>query len=139
MRAKVSDFGLVRSAPDGRHSLETRLAGTFGYLALEYAATGKVSTKVDVFAFGVILMEIMTGQKALDDTLPEERSHLVTWFRKITTNNDNLKSSLDPSLETDEEKFKDICKVSELAGHCTSRDHHRGLTWAMWLTSCLPL
>ncbi|KAI7998549.1 Receptor-like kinase TMK4 [Camellia lanceoleosa] len=37
MRAKVSDFGLVKNAPDGKHSIQTRLAGTFGYLALEYA------------------------------------------------------------------------------------------------------
>ncbi|CAL5432921.1 unnamed protein product [Camellia sinensis] len=63
MRAKVSDFGLVKNAPDGKHSMQTRLARTFGYLALEYAATGKVTTKVDVFAFGVILLEIITGRR----------------------------------------------------------------------------
>jgi serine/threonine protein kinase len=41
MRAKVSDFGLVRLAPDGKYSIETRVAGTFGYLAPEYAVTGR--------------------------------------------------------------------------------------------------
>ncbi|KAH7835925.1 hypothetical protein Vadar_031158 [Vaccinium darrowii] len=73
MRAKVADFGLVKNAPDGQYSLETRLAGTFGYLAPEYAATGRVTTKVDVYAFGVVLMEIITGRKALDETVPDER------------------------------------------------------------------
>ncbi|KAL3531066.1 hypothetical protein ACH5RR_010388 [Cinchona calisaya] len=125
MRAKVSDFGLVKSAPDGKYSIETRLAGTFGYLAPEYAATGRVTTKVDVFAFGVILMEIITGQKALDDAQPEERAHLVTWFRKVIVNKDEIKTCLDPSLKPDEETFQSICKVAELAAHCTARDPHQ--------------
>ncbi|KAL3517847.1 hypothetical protein ACH5RR_020436 [Cinchona calisaya] len=125
MKAKVSDFGLVRSAPNGKYSIETRLAGTFGYLAPEYAATGRVTTKVDVFAFGVILMELITGQRALDDAQPEERAHLVTWFRRVIINKDNIRCSLDPSLKPDEETFKSICKVAELAAHCTTRDPHQ--------------
>ncbi|XP_027114149.1 receptor-like kinase TMK4 [Coffea arabica] len=125
MRAKVSDFGLVKIAPDGKHSVETRLAGTFGYLAPEYAATGRVTTKVDVYAFGVILMELITGQKALDDAQPEEKAHLVTWFRRVIFNKDEIRSSLDPSLRPDEETFKSIWKVAELAAHCTARDQHQ--------------
>ncbi|KAL5781351.1 hypothetical protein ACOSP7_006380 [Xanthoceras sorbifolium] len=82
MRAKVADFGLVKNAPDGKYSLETRLAGTFGYLAPEYAATGRVTTKIDVYAYGVVLMEIITGRKSLDDSMPDEKAHLVTWFRR---------------------------------------------------------
>ncbi|KAA8543550.1 hypothetical protein F0562_021704 [Nyssa sinensis] len=122
MRAKVSDFGLVKNAPDGKYSVETRLAGTFGYLAPEYASTGRVTTKVDVFSFGVIVMEMITGKKALDDTLPEEKSHLVTWFRKVLNSKDSIRNSLDPSLNPDEETFESICKVAELAGYCTARE-----------------
>ncbi|XP_058206200.1 receptor-like kinase TMK4 [Rhododendron vialii] len=124
MRAKVSDFGLVKNAPDGKCSVETRLAGTFGYLAPEYASTGRVTTKVDVFAFGVVLMEIITGRKALDESLPDENSHLVTWFRRvlILNNKDSIRKSLDPVLDPDEETFESICKVTELAGHCTARE-----------------
>ncbi|GJX84925.1 receptor-like kinase TMK4 [Tanacetum coccineum] len=78
MRAKVADFGLVKNAPDkdGKFSVETRLAGTFGYLAPEYAATGRVTTKVDVYAFGVVLMELITGRKDLDETMPEDRKSI---------------------------------------------------------------
>ncbi|CAN8270490.1 unnamed protein product [Cochlearia groenlandica] len=122
MRAKVADFGLVKNAPDGKYSVETRLAGTFGYLAPEYAATGRVTTKVDVYAFGVVLMEIITGRKALDDTLPDERSHLVTWFRRILINKDNIPKALDQTLEQDEETLESIHRVAELAGHCTARE-----------------
>ncbi|KAK4492183.1 hypothetical protein RD792_002981 [Penstemon davidsonii] len=127
MRAKVSDFGLVKSSPDGDYSFETRLAGTFGYLAPEYAATGRVTTKVDVFAFGVILMEIITGRKALDDSLPDEKCHLVTWFRRILVQSNAIQDALDPTLgpSTDEKTFQSILKVAELAGHCTAREPYQ--------------
>ncbi|KAK6138594.1 hypothetical protein DH2020_027672 [Rehmannia glutinosa] len=94
MRAKVADFGLVKNAPDGKYSVETRLAGTFGYLAPEYADTGRVTTKVDVYAFGVVLMEIITDEKRL--------------MRQCQTR--------------DDETYESICKVAELAGHCTARE-----------------
>ncbi|KAJ4845755.1 Receptor-like kinase tmk4 [Turnera subulata] len=125
MRAKVADFGLVKNAPDGKYSMETRLAGTFGYLAPEYAATGRVTTKVDVYAFGVILMEIITGRKALDDTVPDERSHLVTWFRRVLINKENVPKAIDQTLDPDEETMVNIFKVAELAGHCTAREPYQ--------------
>ncbi|KAJ8755108.1 hypothetical protein K2173_018906 [Erythroxylum novogranatense] len=125
MRAKVADFGLVRNAPDGKYSVETRLAGTFGYLAPEYAATGRVTTKVDVFAFGVVLMEMLTGRKALDDTVPDEKAHLVTWFRRILISKENIPKALDDTLNPDEETLDSIYRVAELAGHCTAREPYQ--------------
>ncbi|KAK9725818.1 hypothetical protein RND81_05G171800 [Saponaria officinalis] len=125
MRAKVADFGLVKNAPDGKYSVETRLAGTFGYLAPEYAVTGRVTTKIDVYAFGVILMELITGRKALDETMPDERSHLVTWFRRILINKENIRKSIDSVLDPDDETYESICRVAELAGHCTAREPHQ--------------
>ncbi|KAL2904610.1 Receptor-like kinase TMK4 [Bienertia sinuspersici] len=125
MRAKVADFGLVKNAPDGKYSVETRLAGTFGYLAPEYAVTGRVTTKIDVYAFGVILMELITGRKALDESLPDERSHLVTWFRRMLINKDIIRKAIDGILDPDEETLESICRVAELAGHCTAREPHQ--------------
>ncbi|KAI3420735.1 Protein kinase domain-containing protein, partial [Psidium guajava] len=122
MRAKVADFGLVKNAPDGKYSLETRLAGTFGYLAPEYAATGRVTTKVDIYAYGVVLMEILTGRKALDDSLPDESAHLVTWFRRVLINKENIPKAIDQTLNPDNDTLESICKVAELAGHCTARE-----------------
>ncbi|CAN1228433.1 Receptor-like kinase TMK4 [Linum grandiflorum] len=127
MRAKVSDFGLVKHASDGKQSMETRLAGTFGYLAPEYATTGRVSRKVDVYAFGVILTEMITGRKALDESIMEdETGHLVTWFRMI--GNQNMEAAMDITLtmhqQQDDQDYKSsmeaVCKVAELAGHCTA-------------------
>ncbi|KAL9685632.1 hypothetical protein QQ045_023083 [Rhodiola kirilowii] len=125
LRAKVADFGLVKNAPDGIYSLETKLAGTFGYLAPEYAATGRVTTKVDVYAFGVVLMEIITGRKSLDENLPEEKAHLVTWFRRVLIAKDDISIALDTTLNPDNETYTSICKVAELAGHCTAREPHQ--------------
>ncbi|ONI31875.1 hypothetical protein PRUPE_1G336300 [Prunus persica] len=125
MRAKVSDFGLVRLAPEGKASIETRLAGTFGYLAPEYAATGRMTLKVDVYSFGVILMELITGRKAIDESQPEESLHLVTWFRRMLINKDALRKAIDPTIDISEETLSSISTVAELAGHCTARESYQ--------------
>lgn len=124
MRAKVADFGLVRLAPDGgKTSIETRLAGTFGYLAPEYAVMGRITTKVDIFSFGVILMEMITGRKALDETQPEDSVHLVTWFRRMYFNKDTFQKAIDPTLDIlDPETHASMETVAELAGHCCARE-----------------
>ncbi|KAF7052367.1 hypothetical protein CFC21_060478 [Triticum aestivum] len=127
MKAKVADFGLVRLAPaDGKCvSVETRLAGTFGYLAPEYAVTGRVTTKADVFSFGVILMELVTGRRALDDTQPEDSMHLVTWFRRMQLNNDTFQKAIDTTIDLDEETLASVSTVAQLAGHCCAREPHQ--------------
>ncbi|XP_043720542.1 receptor protein kinase TMK1-like [Telopea speciosissima] len=125
MRAKVADFGLVRLAPEGKTSIETRVAGTFGYLAPEYAAMGRVTTKVDVFSFGVILMELITGRKALDGTQPEESMHLVTWFRRMHINKDTFRKAIDPTMDLNEETLASVSTVAELAMHCSAREPYQ--------------
>ncbi|XP_045828614.1 receptor protein kinase TMK1 [Trifolium pratense] len=125
MRAKVADFGLVRLAPEGKASIETRIAGTFGYLAPEYAVTGRVTTKVDVFSFGVILMELITGRKALDDSQPEDSMHLVTWFRRMYVDKDSFRKAIDPTIDINEETLASIHTVAELASHCSAREPYQ--------------
>ncbi|CAL9222012.1 unnamed protein product [Arabidopsis halleri] len=127
MRAKVADFGLVKvAAADGNYSVDHELAGTFGYLAPEYGTSGISTTKVDVYAFGAVLMEMLTGRKALDKELSVEKSHLVTWLSKIINNKDKLPEVLDQTLKPDEQTMESIYRVAELAGHCTVREaEHR--------------
>lgn len=121
-RAKVADFGLVKLAPDGEKSVATKLAGTFGYLAPEYAVMGKITTKVDVFSFGVVLMELLTGMMALDEGRSEESRYLAEWFWRIKSSKEKLMAAIDPALDADEETFESISAIAELAGHCTARE-----------------
>lgn len=125
MKAKVADFGLVRLANAKGCSVETRVAGTFGYLAPEYAVTGRLTTKADIFSFGVILMELITGRKALDESQPEESMHLVTWFRPMQLNKESFRKAIDPAIKLEEETLPSISTVAELAGHCCAREPHQ--------------
>ncbi|GAB4824618.1 hypothetical protein Ancab_007491 [Ancistrocladus abbreviatus] len=125
-RAKVSDFGLVKLAPDSKKSVLTRLAGTFGYVAPEYAVTGKITTKADVFSYGVVLMELLTGQMALDEERPQESRFLAEWFGGIKSSKETLMAAIDPALDVKEEAFKSISTIFDLARHCTAREpNHR--------------
>ncbi|GLT81956.1 hypothetical protein SLE2022_003780 [Rubroshorea leprosula] len=129
-RAKVSDFGLVKLAPGRGKSIVTKLAGTFGYLAPEYAVMGKITTKVDVFSYGVVLMELLTGLTVLDEERPVESHYLVHWFWRTKSSMDKLRDALDPALEHEilesEETLKTISIIAELAIQCTAREpNHR--------------
>ncbi|KAL4558810.1 hypothetical protein LXL04_037012 [Taraxacum kok-saghyz] len=71
--AKVADFGLAKFAPEGATHLSTRVAGTMGYVAPEYALYGQLTERSDVYSFGVVLLELLSGKKALiavDDGQP---------------------------------------------------------------------
>lgn len=125
LRAKVSDFGLVKLANDTDKSMVTRVAGTFGYLAPEYATTGKVTTKVDVYAYGVILMEMITARKVLDDSLPDDETHLVTIFRRNMLDKEKFRKFVDPTLELNAEAGKSLLEVADLARHCTAREQNQ--------------
>ncbi|KAJ0094076.1 hypothetical protein Patl1_15619 [Pistacia atlantica] len=119
MHAKVADFGLALLVPDkGKDSIETRLVGSPGYIAPEYIVTGRVTTKADVFSFGVILMELITGRKAIETSHPKDIVHLVPWFRRMHTNKSTFPNAIDETVALDEETLASVSTVAELADHC---------------------
>lgn len=77
--AKVADFGLAKLNQDNYTHVSTRVMGTFGYMAPEYALSGKLTDKSDVFSFGVVLLELITGRRPLDTTGDYMDDSLVDW------------------------------------------------------------
>ncbi|XP_049396859.1 proline-rich receptor-like protein kinase PERK1 [Solanum stenotomum] len=100
--AMVADFGLAKLTEDNNTHVSTRVMGTFGYLAPEYASSGKLSEKSDVFSFGVMLLELITGRRPLDTTNKLMDDSLVDWARPFLTKaleENNYDELVDPRLE----------------------------------------
>ncbi|TKW12807.1 hypothetical protein SEVIR_5G059200v4 [Setaria viridis] len=118
--AKVSDFGLAKQAPEGRANyLSTRVMGTFGYVAPEYAMTGHLLVKSDVYSYGVVLLELLTGRRPVDMSQPSGQENLVTWARPILRDQDRLEELADPRLGTQYPK-DDFVRVCTIAAACVS-------------------
>jgi serine/threonine protein kinase len=79
LNPKISDFGLARLFPEQESHIQTRVAGTYGYMAPEYAMRGQLSMKADVYSFGVLVLEIVSGRKVSDIDLPQETQSLSEW------------------------------------------------------------
>ncbi|PSR86396.1 Receptor-like serine/threonine-protein kinase [Actinidia chinensis var. chinensis] len=114
---KVSDFGLAREATEGSQHISTRVMGTFGYVAPEYAMTGHLLVKSDVYSYGVVLLELLSGRKPVDMSQPPGQENLVTWARSLLTSREGLALLVDPSLARNYD-FDDMAKVAAIASMC---------------------
>ncbi|KAJ6425003.1 hypothetical protein OIU84_025718 [Salix udensis] len=96
---KLSDFGLAKVGPSGDHThVSTRVMGTYGYCAPDYAMTGQLTFKSDIYSFGVVLLEIITGRKAIDQTKERSEQNLVAWARPMFKDRRNFSHMVDPFL-----------------------------------------
>ncbi|KAJ8535858.1 hypothetical protein K7X08_034259 [Anisodus acutangulus] len=115
---KVSDFGLARTALDeGNKHISTHVMGTFGYLAPEYAMTGHLLVKSDVYSYGVVLLELLSGRKPVDLSQPPGQENLVSWARPLLTTKEGLETMIDPTIESDI-PLDSISKVAAIASMC---------------------
>lgn len=77
---KLSDFGMAKMFPaSGQLHAPTRVMGTYGYCAPEYASSGQLTTKSDVYSYGVVLLELITGRRVIDVTKAADEQNLVDW------------------------------------------------------------
>ncbi|KAJ7943241.1 Receptor-like kinase [Quillaja saponaria] len=118
--ARVSDFGLAKLNLDANTHISTRVMGTFGYLAPEYASSGKLSEKSDVYSFGVVLLELITGRKPVDALQPLGDESLVEWARPLLSyalDNEEFEGLTDPKLDKDFVESEMLCMI-EVAAAC---------------------
>lgn len=115
---KVSDFGLARTARgEGNQHISTRVMGTFGYVAPEYAMTGHLLVKSDVYSYGVVLLELLTGRKPVDMSRPAGQENLVAWARPLLTNVLSLRQAVDPLLGPNV-PLDNVAKAAAIASMC---------------------
>ncbi|KAG6517293.1 putative receptor-like protein kinase At4g00960 [Zingiber officinale] len=100
LNPKIADFGMARLFQgDDTHINTFKIAGTYGYMAPEYAMNGYLSTKADVFSFGVLMLEILSGRKNLDKKLGEEKHDLLGYTWKLFEKGDSLEI-MDPTISS---------------------------------------
>ncbi|XP_027348796.1 proline-rich receptor-like protein kinase PERK8 isoform X2 [Abrus precatorius] len=118
--AQVSDFGLAKLALDSNTHVTTRVMGTFGYMAPEYATSGKLTEKSDVYSFGVVLLELITGRKPVDASQPIGDESLVEWARPLLTealDKEDFEILVDPRLGENYNR-SEMFRMIEAAAAC---------------------
>ncbi|KAM0008291.1 putative protein kinase RLK-Pelle-RLCK-VIIa-2 family [Helianthus debilis subsp. tardiflorus] len=118
---KLSDFGLAREGPtEGNTHVSTAVMGTNGYAAPDYIETGHLTAKSDVWSFGIVLYEILTGRRSVERNRPKEDQKLLDWVRRHPIDSKKFGIILDPKLEA-QYSLTDARKIAKLADSCLLR------------------
>ncbi|KAK4481087.1 hypothetical protein RD792_011958 [Penstemon davidsonii] len=119
--AKLSDFGLARlGPPDGLTHVSTAVVGTMGYAAPEYIQSGRLTSKSDVWSYGVFLYELITGRRPLDRNRPRSEQKLLEWVKPHLSDARKFQHILDPRLDK-KQILKSAHKLSLIANRCLAR------------------
>ncbi|XP_019052107.1 PREDICTED: probable LRR receptor-like serine/threonine-protein kinase At1g53420 [Nelumbo nucifera] len=118
LNPKISDFGLAKLDDEEDTHISTRIAGTFGYMAPEYAMRGYLTDKADVYSFGVVTLEIVSGRSNTSFRPKEERIYLLDWAL-ILKEKGNLMDLKDPRLGSDFNR-EEVMAMINVALMCTN-------------------
>ncbi|KAL2555196.1 Proline-rich receptor-like protein kinase PERK5 [Forsythia ovata] len=125
--AQVADFGLAKFTSDANTHVSTRVMGTFGYMAPEYASSGKLTDKSDVFSFGVMLLELITGRRPVDSNQSFMDDSFVDWARPLLTQaleDQNFDALVDPRLQKDYD-HNEVARMVACAAACVRHSARR--------------
>ncbi|EPS71933.1 hypothetical protein M569_02825, partial [Genlisea aurea] len=138
-RAKVSDFGLAKVGSEraGGH-VSTRVLGTQGYVAPEYALTGHLTTKSDVYSYGVVLLELLSGRVPVDMNRADGERVLVPWALGLAKERDRVCEMMDPSL-AGQYSGKEAVQVAAIAAACVQTEADYRPLMADVVHSLVPL
>ncbi|CAH2054309.1 unnamed protein product [Thlaspi arvense] len=121
-KAKLSDFGLARLGPsEGLTHVSTDVVGTMGYAAPEYIQTGRLTSKSDVWGYGVFIYELITGRRPVDRNKPKGEQKLLEWVRPYLSDTRKFKLIIDPRLEG-KYPIKSVQKLAVVANRCLVRN-----------------
>lgn len=118
LNAKISDFGLAKLDEEENTHISTRIAGTIGYMAPEYAMRGYLTDKADVYSFGVVALEIVSGKSNTNYRPKEEFVYLLDWAC-VLQEQGNVLELVDPRLGSDYSK-EEAMRMLNLALLCTN-------------------
>ncbi|CAN6270671.1 unnamed protein product [Urochloa humidicola] len=121
--AKLSDFGHAKNGPAGASThVTTGVMGANGYIAPEYLSSGHLYVKSDVYGFGIVLLEILTGQRALDKSRPAAQQFLADWAKPLLADRRRLSRLVDPRLEG-QYPLQAAQRVAQLVLRCIQKNH----------------
>jgi serine/threonine protein kinase len=119
---KLSDFGLAREGPTGDNThVSTAVVGTRGYAAPEYIETGHLKSKSDVWSFGVVLYEILTGRRTIERNLPIAEQKLIEWVKNYPADTSRFSLIIDPRLAK-QYSLDSARKIAKLADSCLKKN-----------------
>ncbi|XP_010265965.1 PREDICTED: putative receptor-like protein kinase At4g00960 isoform X2 [Nelumbo nucifera] len=120
---KIADFGMARLFPEDQTHVNTRVAGTNGYMAPEYVIHGRLSVKADVFSFGVLVLELISGQRNYTFSLDLDSQNLLDWAYKLYKKKRRLEM-MDSALasSSSSSSIEQICMCIQIGLLCTQAD-----------------